>query len=111
LHKIGILLLLTVVVLDKYSTYVAYMIHYVYITVEHKILGSARFLFFCFWEKLIRLSKMDALNWSKVTVKTFIMSHISNKWCSFLMLYITTNHEKSETSDIMKCFLSTKSAN
>ncbi len=38
-----------------------------------------------FWKKLILRFSKNALNWSKVTVKTFMLQKISisNKWCSF----------------------------
>ncbi len=52
-------------------------------------LGSVRLFCYYYWEKIILLFIKDALDWSKVTVKTIMLPNISiaNKCCSF-ELYI-----------------------
>ncbi len=51
-----------------------------------KGLGSVGCFDSCFWKKFMLLFRKDALNWSNVTVKTFMMLwnvYISSKCCSF----------------------------
>ncbi len=84
--------------------------------------------FVCFFKKLKLLFSKDTLNWSKVTVKTFMLQKISisNKSWGFFFwtFYSSKNHERSNVSvstkiwsstsfnidNNQKCFLSRKSA-